>query len=95
MRTKQQRYDESNGTTPTEGFLPMKLKDLFKSDDMKASKKRKAFEKVLHKLEKKYDKLKDEFRAESKKKKRKRLLLKMKTNKRHRHKANNLLAELE
>ncbi len=73
----------------------MKLKDLFKSDEIKKGTKRKALKKVLHKLEKKYDKLKHEFRAESEKKKRKRLLLKMKTNKRHRHKAEDLLAELK
>ena len=74
--------------------MPMKLKELFEFDDLKDKKKREALKKVLHKLEKKYDKLKHEFRAQSHKKKRKRLLLKMKTNKRHRHKAEKLLAEL-
>ena len=95
MRKRLHDHDEFDGTTLTKGLLAMKLKDLFKSDEMKDGKKRKALKKVLHKLEKKYDKLKSEFRAESEKKKRKRLLLKMKTNKRHRRKAQDLLVDLQ
>lgn len=77
-----------------EGFIPMKLKDIFSSDRLKDGKKRKALKKVLHKLEKKQDKLEKEFRSESAKKERKKLLLKLKTNKRHRRKAKELIAEL-
>ncbi len=72
----------------------MKLRDIFNSDRLKDGKKRKALKKVLNKLEKKRDKLEIEFRAATAKKKRKDLLLKLKTNKRHRRKAKELIADL-
>jgi len=87
--------DETYDITVLEGFIPMKLSEIFSSDRLKDGKKRKALQKVLHKLEKKRDKLEKEFRAESAKKKRKKLLLKLKTNKRHRHKAKELITELD
>lgn len=74
--------------------MPMKLREIFSSDRLKDGKKRKALKKVLHKLEKKRDKLETDFRSESAKKKRKNLLLKLKTNKRHRRKAKELIAAL-
>lgn len=86
--------DETYGITVLEGFIPMKLREIFSSGRLKDGKKRKALKKVLHKLEKKRDKLEKEFRAESAKKKRKKLLLKLKTNKRHRRKAKELIADL-
>ncbi|MGI9513954.1 MAG: hypothetical protein ACR2OL_13710 [Anderseniella sp.] len=86
--------DEAYGITVLEDFTPMKLKDIFSSDRLKDGKKRKALKKVLHKLEEKRDKLEKEFRSESAKKKRKKLLLKLKTNKRHRRKAKELIAKL-
>jgi Ribonuclease G/E len=86
--------DETCGITLLEGFVPMKLRDIFNSDRLKDGKKRKALKKVLNKLEKKRDKLEIEFRAATAKKKRKDLLLKLKTNKRHRRKAKELIADL-
>lgn len=94
MRKRPLDDDEAYGITVLEDFTPMKLKDIFSSDRLKDGKKRKALKKVLHKLEKKRDKLEKEFRSESAKKKRKKLLLKLKTNKRHRRKAKELIAEL-
>ena len=95
MRKRLRDDDEPYGITLLEGFMPMKLREIFSSDRLKDGKKRKALKKVLHKLEKKRDKLEKEFRAESAKKKRKKLLLKLKTNKRHRHKAKELITELD
>ena len=86
--------DETYGITVLEGSIPMKLRDIFSSDRLKDGKKRKALKKVLHKLDKKRDKLEHEFRSESAKKKRKKLLLKLKTNKRHRRKAKDLIDKL-
>ena len=94
LRKRQRVDDETFGITLWEGFMPVKLRELFSSDRLKDGKKRKALKKVLHKLEKKRDKLEIDFRAESAKKKRKKLLLKLKTNKRHRRKAKELIAAL-
>lgn len=94
MRKRPLDDDEAYGITVLEDFTPMKLKDIFSSDRLKDGKKRKALKKVLHKLEEKRDKLEKEFRSESAKKKRKKLLLKLKTNKRHRRKAKELIAKL-
>jgi hypothetical protein len=96
LRKRLRDDDETYDITVLEGFIPMKLSEIFSSDHrLKDGKKRKALKKVLHKLEKKRDKLEKEFRAESAKKKRKNLLLKLKTNKRHRHKAKELITELD
>ncbi len=95
MLKKRPRDDDGIcGITLVEGSKQMKLTDIFSLDGLKAGKKRKALKKVLHKLEKKRAKLENEFRAESAKKKRKNLLLKLKTNKRHRSKAKELIADL-
>lgn len=95
MLKKGLRDDDDTHDIPLlAGFMPMKLRDIFSSDRLKDGKKRKALKKVLHKLEKKRDKLEHEFRSESTKKKRKKLLLKLKTNKRHRHKAKDLIEKL-
>ena len=45
----------------------MRLKEIFKSESLKRSKKREALKKVLHKLEKKRDKLDAELKTESSK----------------------------
>ena len=94
LRKRLRDDDETYGITVLECFIPMKLTEIFSSGRLKDGKKRKALKKVLHKLEKKRDKLEKEFRAESAKKKRKKLLLKLKTNKRHRRKAKELIADL-
>ena len=73
----------------------MKLRDLFNSDDLKRSKKRKALQKILIKLEKTRDKLERELKSEELPPKIKKLEIRLKTNKKHRKKVKFLLSELD
>lgn len=73
----------------------MKMFDLFNSDNLKRSKKRKAFEKITDKLDKTRHKLEKKMKAEDSKSKIKSLEAKLKTNKKQRTKARMLLAKLD
>ncbi len=72
----------------------MKLKKIFKRVNLKRSKKRAAFEKVLRKLERNKRKIKKELLSVDSQGKVKKLKTKLETNKRHRQKARKLIAEL-
>ena len=73
----------------------MKIMKIFNRDDWKRSKKIKALHKVLGKLKKKRHKLEEELKDEHSNKKIRKLKIKLKANKRHRHKAEKLIHELE
>lgn len=73
----------------------MKMIDLFNSDDLKRSKKRKAFKNITDKLDKTKDKLEKKMKAEESKAKIKNLEARLKTNKKQRTKAKMLLAQLD
>ena len=73
----------------------MKIRKIFNREDRKRSHKIRALKKVLAKLNKKKHKLEDDLKSEDAKKKIKKLETKLKANKRHRHKAEKLIAELE
>jgi predicted nucleic acid-binding Zn-ribbon protein len=73
----------------------MKITKIFDRDDWKRSKKIKALHKVLDKLKKKRAKIEHDLKSENSKKKIKKLEIKLKTNKRHRHKAEKLIKELQ
>ncbi len=73
----------------------MKMMDVFNSDDLKCSKKRKAFKNVMDRLDKTKDKLEKKLKAAESKAKIKSLETRLKTNKKQRKKAKTLLAELD
>jgi len=73
----------------------MKFRKLFESKELNRSKKIEAFKKMLRKLEKKRIKLEKEISSTDSKKKIKVLQTKLQTNKRHRQKAKNIIAELK
>lgn len=73
----------------------MKMMKIFNREDWKRSRKIKALEKVLDKLEKKKKKIEEELDSEDSDKKKKKLETKLKTNKHHRHKAKKLIDELK
>ena len=73
----------------------MKLKKILAMGDAKSSKKRKALNKILRKLQKKRDKIEAEMKANGSGGKVKKLRTQLKANKRHRTKAEKLIAELE
>ena len=73
----------------------MKLKKILAMGDAKSSKKRKALNKILRKHQKKRDKIEAEMKANGSGGKVKKLRTQLKANKRHRTKAEKLIAELE
>lgn len=73
----------------------MKLSDLFVLDSLKFSKKRKAFEKLLVKLDRTHERLEQDIRVSRSDTERRRLEIKLKTNRRHREKTRNLIASLD
>ena len=73
----------------------MKITEIVQSNSLKRSKKREALKKILNNLEKKEKEILKDIESEDSKKKTKKLEAKLKTNKRHRHKANKFIAELE
>lgn len=86
---------QRHGYPSPNGTVQMKIMDLFNSDKLKRSQKRKAFKTITAKLDKTKDKLEKELKAEDSKAKIKRLEAKLKTNKKQRKKAKMLLADLD
>ena len=72
----------------------MKLRDFLRFEEMDRPQKRKVLEKILRKLEKKHESLKNELRQADSKKKREKINEKLSTNEQHRKKAEELIAAL-
>ena len=73
----------------------MKLNDFLNLDELKFSGKRKAFAKLLVKLDKTHERLEQAFSADNSDAERKRLEIKLKTNRKHREKIRMMIAELD
>ncbi len=72
----------------------MKMRKFLKFQEMPPAKQRKALIKILRKLERKHEALREELNSAITEKKRLKLKAKLKINKHHRHKAERLIAAL-
>ena len=72
----------------------MRLIGLFNAAERKCAQEREALRKVLAKLDRTHDKLEKGLKAERSKANQKRLEIRLRTNRRHREKAEALLADL-